>query len=109
MRTFGHAYGPPACRVPRDRTTGVSVLLATDFDGTISLVVQDPDAAELHPAARSFLSGVDGPVAILTGRDVKPGDVVLGLASSGVQSTSTFTFMLALSCGSPFPAHLSMV
>ncbi len=52
-------------------TTGASVLLATDFDGTISLVVQDPDAAELHPVARSFLSDVDVPVAILTGRDVK--------------------------------------
>lgn len=50
---------------------GASVLLATDFDGTVSLVVQDPDAAELHPAARSLLSGVDGPVAILTGRDVE--------------------------------------
>lgn len=51
-------------------TTSASVLLATDFDGTVSLVVQDPDAAELHPAARSLLSEAKGPVAILTGRDV---------------------------------------
>lgn len=48
----------------------VRALLATDFDGTVSLVVQDPDAAELHPLARTFLAGVAGPVAILTGRDV---------------------------------------
>lgn len=48
---------------------GASVLLATDFDGTIAPIVQDPSAAEMHPAARAFLSEVKVPVAILSGRD----------------------------------------
>ena len=47
-----------------------SVLLATDFDGTIAPIVNDPAAARIHPAAHAFLSGVEVPVAILTGRDV---------------------------------------
>ena len=28
MRTFGQRYGPPPCRAPRERTTGVSVQYA---------------------------------------------------------------------------------
>ena len=28
MRTLGHRYGPPACRTPRESTTGLSVQYA---------------------------------------------------------------------------------
>lgn len=53
---------------------GVSVLLATDFDGTIAPIVQDPATAQIHPAAKSFFERIDSPevvVAILSGRDVE--------------------------------------
>jgi len=52
----------------------VSVLLATDFDGTIAPIVHDPASAEIHPSVRSFFESVDSPdvaVAILSGRDVE--------------------------------------
>lgn len=47
-----------------------SVLLASDFDGTIAPIVRDYTEAAMHPAARELLSRVDVPVAILSGRDV---------------------------------------
>jgi trehalose-phosphatase len=47
-----------------------SVLLATDFDGTIAPIVRDYTEARMHPAARALLSRVNVPVAILSGRDV---------------------------------------
>jgi trehalose-phosphatase len=50
---------------------GASVLLATDFDGTIAPIVEDPSAAAMHPAARAFLASVEVPVAVLSGRDVE--------------------------------------
>jgi trehalose-phosphatase len=52
----------------------VNVLLATDFDGTIAPIVQDPAAAEMHPAAKTFFERIDSPdvaVAIISGRDVE--------------------------------------
>jgi trehalose-phosphatase len=52
----------------------VSVLLATDFDGTIAPIVHDPAAAEIHPAAKSFFEHIDSPdvaVAILSGRGIE--------------------------------------
>ena len=53
---------------------GVNVLLATDFDGTIASIVQDPASAQIHPAAKSFFEQLDSPdvaVAILSGRDIE--------------------------------------
>ncbi len=53
----------------------MSVLLATDFDGTIAPIVREPAAAQMHPAARSFLARLAGDrdvvVAIISGRDVE--------------------------------------
>ena len=52
----------------------VNVLLATDFDGTIAPIVEDPAAARIHPAAKSFFARIEGrdvAVAILSGRDVE--------------------------------------
>lgn len=51
-----------------------TVLLASDFDGTLSPIVPDPDTAELHPSARAALARLApllGQVAIVTGRDVR--------------------------------------
>ena len=48
-------------------------LLALDFDGTLSPIVEDPDAAWIHPdslAALRRLGPVLGAVAIITGRPV---------------------------------------
>jgi trehalose 6-phosphate phosphatase len=46
-------------------------LIASDFDGTLSPIVPDPDAAYAHPGAAQALSrlaAVAGTVAIITGR-----------------------------------------
>jgi trehalose 6-phosphate phosphatase len=67
-------------------------LIATDFDGTLSPIVADPDAAYAHPAAMGVLrelSGRVGTVAVITGRAAEaavelggfggvPGMIVLG-------------------------------
>jgi trehalose 6-phosphate phosphatase len=67
-------------------------LVALDFDGTLSPIVADPDAARAHPgaaAALGRLAGVIGTLAIITGRPAAvavelggfsgvPGLIVLG-------------------------------
>ena len=69
-----------------------AALVATDFDGTLSPIVADPDAAFAHPAALPVLcelSGLVGTVAVITGRAAEaavelggfggvPGMIVLG-------------------------------
>ncbi|GAA1396127.1 trehalose-phosphatase [Luteococcus peritonei] len=48
-------------------------LLATDFDGTLSPIVEDPMAARMHPAARAALVQLAprvGQLAVITGRGV---------------------------------------
>lgn len=55
-------------------------LLATDFDGTLSPIVEDPTQARMHPAAREVLRQLAprlGQLAVITGRGV---DVVRQLA-----------------------------
>lgn len=69
-----------------------AALVATDFDGTLSPIVADPDAAYAHPAALPVLrelAGLVGTVAVITGRAAEaavelggfggvPGMIVLG-------------------------------
>jgi trehalose 6-phosphate phosphatase len=82
---------PPAHPEPRARADGLpepataagrdgldaliahhsGALVATDFDGTISPIVADPDAATAHPAAPAVLrrlAQLVGTLAIITGR-----------------------------------------
>lgn len=47
-----------------------TVLLASDFDGTLAPIVPDYTQARIHPAAHALLSRVNVPVAIVSGRDV---------------------------------------
>lgn len=51
----------------------VALLLATDFDGTISPIVSDPAAAQMDPIVRSLLAGASSDpriaVAFISGRD----------------------------------------
>lgn len=59
---------------PERDDVGVTVLLATDFDGTIAPIVHDPARAEIHPAAKSFFDRIDHTdvaVAIISGRDIE--------------------------------------
>lgn len=54
-------------------TTPGDTLLALDFDGTLSPIVDDPAAAVIHPGsleALQRLGGVLGRIAIVTGRPV---------------------------------------
>src|ERR1700759_1554838 len=67
-------------------------LIASDFDGTLSPIVADPEAAHAHPGAIAALRRLAGPVgtlAVITGRPVAqavqlgglttvPGIIVLG-------------------------------
>ena len=53
---------------------GETLLLATDFDGTIAPIVERPDDAVIHPCARRLLDRCAGTpslvVAVVSGRDV---------------------------------------
>jgi trehalose 6-phosphate phosphatase len=74
------------------RTEPGTALVATDFDGTLSPIVADPQAAYAHPAAARTLrelSRLVGTLAVITGRpaaaavelggfDQVPGLIVLG-------------------------------
>jgi trehalose 6-phosphate phosphatase len=58
-------------------------LIALDFDGTLSPIVADPDAAHAHPAAGAALSrlaAVVGTLAVITGRPAAVAVELGGLA-----------------------------
>lgn len=55
--------------------TPARLLLASDFDGTIAPIRQDPEAVEIEPAARSFFAWASAreevAVAFISGRDLE--------------------------------------
>jgi trehalose 6-phosphate phosphatase len=59
-------------------------LIASDFDGTLSPIVADPEAAHAHPGAIAALRRLAGPVgtlAVITGRPVAQAVQLGGLTS----------------------------
>ena len=64
-------------------------LLATDFDGVLAPIVDDPERATIDPSARQALvrwAGLVGQVAIITGRPARTAVRLAGLDSADLRS-----------------------